>query len=474
MKQAFPEFSSVPHIGGQFTLSRQIISGNLEQAWRQAAKSMPENLAPFIGKLNNPTLEKLKRGAMFMFTQSEMFNRHAAFEGALWKGMNEGLTVLQKGKKVASPQAIKLAAQTVRATQFAMGPGQMPHGLLNVSAPWRQFMYFPARYAGFLWESMRQGKGLGWTTKAGKRQFGTIGRAVAASETARIVGKNLLDMDLSGGLMGGALPFPGIPGTPLYPAPVVPPIFSVPSLIVQAAQTQTTGPLQQAGALLVPGGVAGLRAYKSGALPALGIPIGKKFADWDKKDEQGRVPVYDSTGKLITKRTPMHMFMKAAGVNPNDVVREREMVSYLLRHRDQIRDIRRQYVDAVYDNDPTKASRMQESFKQQYPDMGNLYIKKSDMTAAKKRREMTRLQRLLQTFPKEYRGEFEKVVGTAMSAEMSDQFGQSPPPTPLVDTGAFQGLMNMQLPQTPGYGSFPGLGGSTDGSYSNFSFGPQF
>ena len=486
MKAAFPEFSSVPHLGGQYTLSQTIISGELENAWQVAARSIPEGLSSYVGQAKNPTLEAIKKLAMATFTQSELWNRHVAFEGALWRGTTEA-AARGLSQTAAVEEAVPLAAQVVRMSQFAAGPGQMPHGLLNWAAPWRQFMYFPLRYLGFLWESTRQGIGPltaagtpKWTTMGGARQWGTIGRSLAASEAARVAGSSLLGLDLSGGLMSGALPAPGIPGTPLYPAPIVPPIFSIPALLVQAAQTQTMEPLEQAAALMTPMGIPLYRAYKSGALPGLGIPLGGKYADWGKRDEQGRVPVYDATGKLITHRTPTQMFMKAAGLQSDDVVQEREMVGYLLRHRDRIRDIRRQYVDAVYDNDPQQADRVQAYFKQEYPDLGEMQVKQSDLTAADRRRQMSRLQRLLETFPKEYRQEFQNVVGTAMSADMMGQFPQQAAPAPLVDTEEFQGLMNFQPPPTeygmPGasnYGTFPGLGGIPAGGPA-FNLQPRF
>lgn len=486
MKEAFPEFSRVPHLGGQYTLSQTIISGELENAWQVAANSVPEGLSAYVGAGKNPLLEKAKQLAMSMFSQSELWNRHVAFEGALWKGTEEALA-RGLSRIDAVEETIPLAAKVVRMSQFAMGPGQMPHGLLNWAAPWRQFMYFPLRYLGFLAESTRQGIGPltaagtpSWTTMGGARQWGTVGRGIAASEATRVLGSNLLGMDLSGGLMTGALPAPGIPGTPWYPAPIVPPIFSIPALLAQAAQTQTTEPLEQAAALMTPMGIPLYRAYKSGVLPQLGIPLGEKYAGWDKRDEQGRVPVYDATGKLIMHRTPTQMFMKAAGLQSDDVVKEREMVGYLLRHRDRIRDIRRQYVDAVYDNDPQQADRVQAYFKQEYPDLGEMQVKQSDLTAADRRRQMSRLQRLLETFPKEYRQEFQNVVGTAMSADMVGQFPQQAAPTPLVDTEEFQGLMNFQPPPTeygvPGalnYGGFPGLGGIPAGGPA-FNLQPRF
>jgi hypothetical protein len=137
-------------------------------------------------------------------------------------------------------------------------------------------------------------------------------------------------------------------------------------------------------------------------------------------------------------------------------------------------------VDAVYDNDPTEADRIQAYFKQEYPDLGEMQVKQSDLTAADRRRQMSRLQRLLETFPKEYRQEFQNVVGTAMSADMMGQFPQQAAPVPLVDTEAFQGLMNFQPPPTdygvPGalnYGTFPGLGGIPAGGPA-FNLQPRF
>lgn len=408
MIKAFPEFSKTTSEAS--SLAANIIRGTLQQAWSQTGGAVPEQLRRVGVTGKRIMLDRAKRAAMFMFSSSERFNRLVAFEGAVHKGVSEGM-------KVAD--AVDLGAQTVRMTQFAVGVGQMPHGLLNVSAPWRQFMYFPLRFAGYIWESTRLPWGAGPVAARRGKNLGTIGRLMATSSATYHLGRELLGMDLSQGLLTGALPLPQIPEAPFFPFPIVPPAISIPGLAATAAVTQKAAPLQRAGALMVPGGVAGLRAYRS---------LAGKYARWDQQGPDGKVPLLNYQGSLVARYTPFQLWMRAMGMNQHDMTQEREMSAYILRHRDQIRDIRRTYVNAIVDGQTEEAQRINERFQKAYPQLGELQLKPSDLEAAERRRQMTRLQRLLETMPAAYRPYFQQVVGAALMQDMGNMFGMMEPP----------------------------------------------
>jgi len=474
MKVAFPRFSATPL--AEQSLAENVIRGTLEQAWTAGSASL--SAMESLGRLKVGTtkwshaVDKAKRVAMSMFTGTERFNRLAAFEGAWWKGVNENSALKAAGKAVMTEQQLSEASQAVvRMTQFAAGPGQMPQGLMNIPAPFRQFLYFPMRFFGFLWESTRSPWGagpgaaaLGQGMQQG-RNWGTIGRTLAASSAVYHGAKEALGVDLSGGLMFGALPLPQIPESPFFPFPIVPPIFTVPGLAVKAAFTEDMAPLERAAALMVPGGIAAQRLLKT---------YHPKYAKYDQRTPDGKIPVHNRAGGLVAAYTPMQLHMRALGLRPNDMEKERELTGYLLKHRDQIRDARRQYVDAVLDNDPSKAQEIQEGFTKMYPSLGALQVKPTDLEAARKRRELTRLQRILMTLPAAYRPYFQQMIAGSMGMDMAELLGRggAEPGTPQMSDvygasqqggGALPSMFGIPQPSSFGGAGRTGSGGFLGG-----------
>jgi hypothetical protein len=124
----------------------------------------------------------------------------------------------------------------------------------------------------------------------------------------------------------------------------------------------------------------------------------------------------------------MQLYMRAIGLHPDDIQKERELTSYLLKQRDEIRNIRRAYVSALADNDPEQAQSVQEQFQRAYPELGPLQIKSSDLKAEDNRRNLTRIQRLMKTMPADYREYFGQVVAAALANDATGMFSQAPEP----------------------------------------------
>jgi len=238
--------------------------------------------------------------------------------------------------------------------------------------------------------------------------------------------------------MFGALPLPEYEDSPFFPLPIVPPVLGLAGEGARALVSQDTRHLGRAASLLVPGGVAARRAYRT---------LSPKYAKYDQRTPDGRIPVFGKNQALVGNYTPMQLFMRAAGVRPTEVGTEQDMTRYLLRHRDEIREARRQYIEATVQGNPEEAQRIQDTFKRLYPSLGPITVKKSDLQAAEDRRMLTRLQRLLRTLPKEYRPMFQQLVNTAMAGQMGNMFGASEP-------GIGGGPQHQAAPQAPGaYGS---------------------
>lgn len=405
ISKVFPEFAAAGL--GPEPMSQAILRDALEGAWH-GAQALPLGAVQHGTK---PWLAKLKRASMFMFTQSERFNRLVSFEAGLARAAAE------VGKnKMTAMQSRDFASAVVRATQFPAGPGQMPNILLKLPAPWRQFMYFPIRYAGFLGESTLWGG-------AAKRNWGTMARTMLYSAVTYKALKNVMGADVSRSLMFGAMPLPQYEKSPFFPMPVMPPIAGIAGSLIEAAYKGETEPLGRVAALLAPAGVPLRRLYRT-AHP--------RFAKWGQRTPDGKIPVYGENQALIAHKTPMQLFMRAVGIQPVSDTSEYEMTRYLLKHRDEIREFRRRYVEAIVQGDPEEAQRIQDAFKRMYPSLGPITLKKSDLKAAEDRRMMTRLQRLLRTMPKEYRPQFQDVVSTAMGGYMGGMMPAAPPPAPMM------------------------------------------
>jgi len=375
----------------------------LRDALEETVATTQGMAAPVLGGDKRKAWQAFKDIAMRMFSATETWNRLVSFEAGKAKAIMDGL----RGEK-----ALEFASNVVRATQFPAGIGQMPRILLSIPAPWRQFMYFPIRYAGFLAESLRWGGGL-------RRNWGTIARSILASAVVARMARDILNVDLTRGLMFGALPVPQFEGTPFYPFPVVPPIIGLAGSVVHAVATGDTQHLRYTLPLLAPGGIFFRRAYET---------LSPKYADYRNRDAQGRIPVYNREGMLIGYQTPLQLFMRAVGFPTISTRAEQELTQYLLKQRDRIRDFRRRYVNAIMQNKPVEASRIQEEFRRAYPSLGKLQIKKSDLTAYERRMLMARLIRILRTLPKEYRQEFADYINIILA----HQFGEEISPLNLV------------------------------------------
>ena len=351
-------------------------------------------------------LEKFNRVGMSLFTGTETFNRLVAFETAMVHGLKDPtlLRGLSPAKALADKEVrnnlTDLAARVVRTTQFSGGRVSTPRGLLNVPGPIRQFATFPIRYAGFLAESPNYG------SNAIGKNLGTIGRAMMYSGGAYELAKNLAEVDISRGLMFGALPEPREHG-PFAPFPFVPPAVDIVGSGIQALtsddERKKKGFIRSL-APLAPGGVALSRAYRT---------LAPRYADYSELNQTGKVSTYDDEGNKISRLSYVQLMAKAAGIKTWSNQQEVEVSKFLLSQRDQMRELRNQYLQAMASNDYDQAKSIQAEWERKWPGMGGLQVKASDIRRLHERQEMTRIERVLKQFNEQQRQFLEPIVGMA-------------------------------------------------------------
>jgi hypothetical protein len=349
-------------------------------------------------------VETGKTGAMGMFTATERFNRLLAWESGIAHAGGE-----------AVPGAIDFAANMVRATQFPGGPLGVPRAMLRVPGPLRQFTQFPLRMLDFLALSTRFGSGaIDPATGAVRaaRDYGTVGRALLSSTLAYQAAKGVAGVDISSGLLLGALPAPLWQEAPFYPMPLVPPAAGIAGSLAHAAWTGETEKLPQQLAVAVPGGLAAHRAYKY---------LSPYRADYSEMQRSGKVSLYDRKQKLIGRYSSLQLFARSIGLRTIDQSTEQQLSEYLLKQGEVLHQYRREYLAAIGENNMEKAGKIQAEYQKRYPQLGPLQIKKSDIKAVEKAREMSRLQRILNTMGSEYRPLF----GGMAAMTMAEQTGEA-------------------------------------------------
>jgi len=356
---------------------------------------------------------------LWLFGKSETVNRISGF----YSGQQQHLfhESIKTGKKITNSmmaEANVVGRNVVAVAHFPGGPLGMPAGTINIPAPLKQFTHFPLRMIDFLAGSLHVGDPSTLLPSLNRLgNWGTIGRATATAGITYEVGKNMLGVDLTGALGPSTLPLPAYEGAPFYPFPLVSPMVGVAGTLAKAALTGDTSKLGASAALFIPGGLAARRAYKT---------LAPKYADYKNRTEDGRIPVYNEQHSLIGTYTPMQLTLRTMGIKPQTVAQEQGAAKWILSQRDKIRGLRRDYMQALYRNDGAKAQRIQAEFKRGYPELGPMTVKKSDITALKNRRQISRLNRILKGVPKDYRPLFQQAISEASLGNMTRDIEMSP------------------------------------------------
>jgi len=371
------------------------------------------------------TAQRIQSAMLLMFSTSETFVRMTAFNGGLIHAAKAGL----KGR-----EAIGFATKLASETQFFDPSSQFlstPQALLNLPPVLRQFGSFAVKQAGFLFQrgtvlgsaadSVQKGELLdvisGGLLRG--RNLGVAGRALLGAGLTRAAFQEAFNVDVSDATISGGLPTPKEFG-PFAPLPLVPPIASVIGALASDATKGEFDDLKFALPLLVPGGVAATRAASLFSKDAAQL-LGRKFADFSDRDQFGKVPLFKSTGSLIGRFSPSEIYAQAAGIPAGDIQQTQEFTRRLLSQRDRVRATRKQYIESLLNNDPTTAERLNEQYKQ---DFGTgITYRPQDLRAAKLRRNISQLESVARSLPKDVRPQFLDSVRVFVSQEV-DRLGQ--------------------------------------------------
>ena len=393
-RAAFPEY--VKDMGDASQIVESLLAGDIAK----------EGFARKL--ISGGMWEKVKAGMLAPFSTSEGFNRvityYAGRNQHLYQNAHKLAGATSAVKDAIFNEAGKVGQTLTMTTQFTGGPLGIPKALINVWTPWRQFMHFPMRFGAMLHGSLRMGP------DPSKLDWGTIGRTLAGSTAMYVGARNLLGVDLSAGLLTGALPVPVYEGAPFYPWPLVPPAAGVIGTAAKALLTGETRDLGAAAALLIPGGIAARKAYRT---------FHPKYADYQNKTPDGRIPIYNNKHALIGAVTPLQLTLKSLGLRPSGVAAEQGAARWLLAQREKIRAYRRDYLQALMENDNHKAEAVQREWMKAYPELGPLQVKKSDIRALENRRQISRLHRIEKGLPSAYRPLFSQILGEASLANIT-------------------------------------------------------
>jgi hypothetical protein len=367
--------------------------------------------------------ETAKAGMMSFFTGTERFNKVLAFN----IGEAAGL-----GEKLPLAAAQRVGAELSTMTQFPGGPLNTPSGFVNLWPPFRQFTQFPAKTAELFFSRSRQVGRLeaealpGLRGELAKRlgNLGGPGRMLAASGLVYGAGQ-AVDLDLSRGLLFGAMPAPYGPDAPFYPSPFVPPVLSIAGSVAGDIYEGEFERTRKVLPLLVPGGVS-LARTSTVVAPKLAEQLGRPFADYANQRPDGTIPVYSSQGSLKGFQSPLSLFKDAVGwtsLTGND---ESALMEYMVSQRDRIREFRREYIESIAANDWDGANRTQDRYTKLYPELGKIVIKPSDIRAVHLRHDVSRIERVMETMPAEAREMFGPMVGVALGEAAEGFLGVDP------------------------------------------------
>lgn len=244
-------------------------------------------------------------------------------------------------------------------------------------------------------------------------------RLLAASAVTYEVGKSTLGVDMSRGLAVG---FTDLVGgqqaltkdeVPLYVPPVV-------DLGWDALKMMGTGDLEILKDVVprtIPAGIAISRLLgtvpESKALQDLGLQ--KSYADWSQAGG-GMVPVFKSDGRFMGDVPTSDVVLKAFGADMGRFGNPQEVSQFLLKNRDAIRNMRREYIGSVLGNNMGRAASIKKDFERRFglP----LTVTQDQVKTAIKLRERSVVGRTLETIDRSARDIYREAVSEAVPGQL--------------------------------------------------------
>lgn len=350
--------------------------------------------------------------SMKLFEKSEWLNRTVTAH-ALKHAYRAG------GKNyLKSPHFFNDAKRLVLQTQFGMSDLNQPRAFLTnplLNNPlMRQFLSFPTRsFVGTFSVLPRMGEQAYWSGLM-KTAFRGMGASAIAYET----GKGLIGADMSRGLFasqatdilgGKRLLEEGNEFIPL------PPVIDIPAGFIAGFAQQDMSLISNSLARTLPGGVALNRAMgmlpelpKSSLLADLPGSLQKIYVDYANPLENGQVGVFKADGSLVGFQSPSEIVAKSLGVDLGAFSQQGSLDAYLVKQRDQMVGMRREYLQAMLNNEPGRAQGIQQAFADKF-DLP-LTVSQRQVEQFLQNRSMSRTERVLDRIPPEARPMFQRMV----------------------------------------------------------------
>lgn len=378
---------------------------------------------------------KLERFQMLMmkpFEKAEWFNRlvsaHTVENWYAGRGYAKSLAEADPATRAAMVYNIR---RTRQETQFGSEPVNTPlafvtddsklarFGNIMTNPLVRQFMQFPMRSLTSLTVLSPQ---------LGERGFWGFAndflRGMGISAVMYEVGKNLLHADLNRALFFSSVTdiLPGFAGgrfegerDNVIP---IPPVLNIASNLGMGLATGDAEFFRDAVMRLVPGGVALQRVLD--AAPRLpqdlaGLPLRfqRRYVEWEARDPEGRVPVFDGTGRLLEWQRPSTIVMRGLGLPVENEAGEFDR--FLTQNRDKIVSARQEMLRKLLANDVSGATRVRDEFQQRYGIP--LTVTRDQLRAALRVRTQARTERILDRLPADVRPQFQQIASQTRAAE---------------------------------------------------------
>jgi hypothetical protein len=423
LKKTFPEFTEAG-FGSSYKFREAIDS--LDTTFKKTM-DMEE---PALKAGARKGYDKAKKFLMSGFENVELMNQLSAFQGAIIKGRREGMKgaeLMNAARWVTDqtqfvPSVVNSPVILQRLKGWPGGRLLSMFGQFMMRAP--EFLLGTATRAGAA-QAMREG------TAFMGRNFGTVGRAMLLSgmtyEAAKAAG-----VSVDRGLITGFLP-ESMEGAPGYPIPL-PPFLNVG---LSAVSDVFAGELKNSlysAPLLVPGGTGAARL--AGYMPGgemVGRVLGRKYADWDNQQPDGRVPLYSESERgpsLVGFFTPQQLMAKGLGLPwQGDIAKETQAMKWLLGNLDRIQGYKSKWMEAWSNNDFRRMRMYDGKFQKAYPQLaGGIknIVRPQDLRMIEMKRMIPRLEKVMDQAPAEMRPMLAHAMATGVLSGGEDMLGIDP------------------------------------------------
>ena len=381
----------------------------------------------------------LSQAPMKLFEKAEMFNRlvsaHAVdnfykasgrFPRAFVQGSDDYYKRMSDIRSVVDET--QFGGTYLNTASVFLGGG--PLGRFAELPYTKQFLTFPVRSFTSLFAT---GKRVG----EGKRYFrGTdveVPLPTAAVDFLRMmgtsailyeVGKEVFNADIERGLTMSAITdtFPDLTNQQDSIIPI-PPIVDAPINVARGILSDDPSFTGLSLGRLLPSGVGITRILSSfekigSNTTSFQLPsaLQRKFVDWEKPNQEGNYPIFTSDGRFIEFQSGTDIILNGLGLKTLSATEGGKLDGYLMKQRENIRNVRRKAIAALMSNDIERYMKLKERFESDFknPDTGEsipLTFTKRQLKDYVKNLSVARTERILQGISPELRPIYQESIG---------------------------------------------------------------